>query len=160
MNATTIAPFVDAVAQIGEERLRVPPTRGELAATKDLVTSCPISIVVGVTGNLNGLLLIELSRESAMAIAEGMLGRKLRVLDHTVATALEEFGKRVTSNCPPAFAKLGLSVQLSEPALIRGTNLVIATHGKPALIVPLHFAGVGSIIVSVSIKRSQGRAAA
>jgi chemotaxis protein CheX len=160
MKASNIAPFVDAVAQVGERLFSCVPTRGELSVTMDLVTNYPINILTGLTGDIEGVVLFGLNRESALGIAEVILNKKLRVFDQSVSFALVKFGEMILDRDTLALDKLGVDFELLPPAIVRGVGIGVPTNNQPTLIVPLHFEKLGSICVKLSVVEKQfGQAA-
>jgi chemotaxis protein CheX len=160
MKISTIAPLVEAVAQVGERLLLRVPNRGELSVTPQLVTNYPINIVTGIVGDIEGVVLFGLTRESALAVAEAILEKHLRVVDQSVSIALKQFGEMILSQDLSALRDSGVDFQLIPPAIIRGTGINVPTNDSPTLIIPLHFEGVGPICVKVSIFEKSAQAVA
>lgn len=160
MKVSYIAPFVEAVAQVGERLFDQVPTRGELSVVKDLSTTFPINILTGLTGDIEGVVLFGFTRESALAIAETILDKKLRVFDQSVSAALVKFGEMILDRDTLALGKTGVEFELLPPAIVRGVGIGVPTNNQPTLIIPLHFETIGSIWVKLSvIEKLSNRAA-
>ncbi len=154
MKAEFIVPFVDAATSVGEEITGLHPTRGDLELKNGLVTSLPINFLCSIRGDIEGIAMFGLSRETAMKIAETILDQKLRVFDQTVSSAIVGIGAKICEAFMASLSNQGLSVTLSHSALFRGTFVNVPTFGVPTLVVPVQFEGYGTISVNVSVKKS------
>ena len=160
MDISHIGPLLDSVAKVGRDITSITPSRGELSVTQELFTQCPINIVSGISGDLEGIAMIGFSRESAFAFAEHELKRPIRVFDNAVSTVLINFGEQILEACSTSLKSTINQFSFTPAALIRGTGILIPTNGQPTLVVPLHFEKFGTIYVKLNVKAKLNEQAA
>ena len=152
MKADFIIPFVEATSSICGEITGKPPTRGELAVRKELYTTQPINILCGITGDVQGIAMLGLSKETAMTFARDMLGTDVRVFDHTVGAAMIELGNKVSHQSSAVLLSSGVRLEVTSAVLVRGMNINVPNFGAPILIIPLQFGEVGVVDVKLSAR--------
>lgn len=155
MKAEYIAPFAEAATSVAEMIMGAQPTRGDLSAKQVLFTALPVNILCGVNGDLEGLVMYSMSKDTAMKIAELMLGTAPRVFDQMVASAISELGNMITGNSSSIFSNKGVVCNITPPTLVRGNSIRISTFNVPTLVIPFHFEGVGAIEVNVSLRETK-----
>jgi len=155
MKAEFIAPFAEAATSVAEMIMGTQPKRGDLSAKQVLFTALPVNILCGVNGDLEGLVMYSMSKDTAMKIAELMLGTAPRVFDQMVASAISELGNMITGNSSSIFSNKGVVCNITPPTLVRGNSIRISTFNVPTLVIPFHFDGVGSIEVNVSLRETK-----
>lgn len=160
MKLLNIAPFIDATAEVCEEVTGKIAIKGELSVKHNLVTTCPVNIISGVSGDIEGIAMIGIPREAALKFAEHLLKRSLRVFDQMVSGALVDLGERIFEQSSVTLKNLGLNFVLTPPALIRGTSICVSTNDEPIIVVPFHFEEIGIIYVNLSVKEKQASQAA
>jgi chemotaxis protein CheX len=160
MKAEFIAPFAEAATSVAEMIMGAKPVRGELSAKQVLFTALPVNILCGVNGDLEGLVMYSMSKETAMKIAEAMMGQTPRVFDQMVASAISELGNMITGNSSTIFSAKGVQCNITPPTLVRGNSIRISTFNVPTLVIPFTFEGLGSIEVNVSLRDTKVLSAA
>lgn len=155
MKAEFIAPFAEAATSVAEMIMGAQPVRGDLSAKQVLFTALPVNILCGVNGDLEGLVMYSMSKDTAMKIAELMLGTTPRVFDQMVASAISELGNMITGNSSSIFSGKGMVCNITPPTLVRGNSIRVSTFNVPTLVIPFHFEGVGTIEVNVSLRETR-----
>lgn len=155
MKAEYIAPFAEAATSVAEMIMGTQPTRGDLSAKQVLFTALPVNILCGVNGDLEGLVMYSMSKDTALKIAELMMGSAPKVFDQMVASAISELGNMITGNSSTIFSGKGMVCNITPPTLVRGNNIRISTFNVPTLVIPFVFDGIGSIEVNVSLRETK-----
>lgn len=155
MKAEIISPFAEAATTVAEMLMGGKPIRGELSAKQVLFTAQPVNILCGVNGDLEGLVMYSMSKDTAMKIAELMLGSAPRVFDQMVASAISEMGNMITGNSSAIFSAKGVMCNITPPTLVRGSSIRISTFNVPTLVIPFTFEGVGTIEVNISLRETK-----
>ncbi len=137
MKAEYINPFVSAAAEVFQMMLGSTPQRGQLGARKGIFTSQQCNIVLGVTGQLEGMIIYGMSLMTADQIASQMLGTTIRTFDELAASAIAELGNMISGNALTKLSNAGYRCNLSPPSIIRGSSVRISTLEIPTLVVPL-----------------------
>ena len=98
MKVEFVAPFAEATASVSEIVMDAKPSRGQLSAKPELFTALPVNILCGVNGDLEGLVMYSMSKDTALAIASLMMGSPMRVFDQTVISAISDVGNMITGS--------------------------------------------------------------
>jgi chemotaxis protein CheX len=79
-----------------------------------------------------------MTKDTALAVASGMNGEELKVLDDLVKATITELANMITAQAVTKLHDLGFKFDLTPPALFTGDNMEIANYLKvEALIVPM-----------------------
>ena len=124
MNAQFINPFVEGVDGVFQTMLNVKPTRCKVrvgggngdAAAQDCLTS-----LVGISGQVQGVVVLRFPPATALAMATRMLGTELTVVNEEVIDAISEIVNMVAGS---AKAKLNYDppLDLGLPTVVQGNN--------------------------------------
>lgn len=93
-------------------------------------------IIVGITGELGGQVLLVMSRESACGIASKMCMTEITEIDEFAASALSELGNMIMGNAATVFSSNGIGIDITPPNLLNGEGSLTNSYGK-GLCVPL-----------------------
>ncbi|MFN7015774.1 MAG: chemotaxis protein CheX [Fimbriimonadales bacterium] len=137
MKAEYINPFVSAAIEVFQMMLGSMPQRGQLSARRGIFTSQQCNIVLGVTGQLEGMIIYGMSLVTADKVAYQMLGTTIRTFDELAASAIAELGNMISGNALTKLSNAGYRCNLSPPSIIRGSSVRISTLEIPTLVVPL-----------------------
>jgi len=135
------------------------PSPGALEARARLVTEQQINAMGHVTGTLEGVLLYSMSVATADKIASQLLGYPVVTFDHRAAAAIGDFSSKLSGSIAGSLLLEGLPVEVSGTEIIRGSSVPVVTPG-PALVVPLNIPELGSIFISIALRRLSHAAAA
>ena len=158
MKVEYISPFIDASIQAMQDLVRVTPQRGKLSARPQVFTTQQVSIVCGVTGDIEGQIMYGMSIISADKIASVMLGSTVVTFDQVAATAIADLGTRMAKNSTERLQEQGFNCQITPPTIVKGSNVKISTLEIPALVIPLDRPGIGEMEINLSIQDSARRA--
>lgn len=137
MKVEFVNPFIQAGIDVLVQLVGGGVERGQLAARSALFTSQPISIVVGVSGQISGQVIYGMSQVTAIKIAGAMIGAPCITCSEQAVSAIGEFGNIISGNAMRLLAESGYSCDITPPTIIRGVNVEIGTRSA-ALVVPLY----------------------
>lgn len=152
MRAEFINPFVTGGVQVLESVVGSAPESGQLAVRSATFTTQQISIVVGVTGAIEGQALYGMSLVTATKVAAAMSGLPATTFDEFASSAIAELGNMISGHAATLLSGAGYECQITPPALIRGPQVEISTS-IPALVVPL-YTDFGKIEINVAVKEN------
>jgi chemotaxis protein CheX len=152
MRVEYINPFISAAYSVLEMVLGVQPEKGQLAMRPGIFTTQQCSIVMGVTGKVEGTVIYGMSLPTADKIASHMIGQPIRTFDALAASAIAELGNMITGNAAALLAEKGYTCDISPPSIIRGSNVKISTVNTPALVVPITLGEFGDLEINVSLQ--------
>ena len=160
MKIEYIMPFVQASVNVIKQIVNTTPERGQLSARPQVFTSQQLSIVCGITGDVEGQVIYGMSLVTAYKIAGSMIGGKVDKFDQLTASAIAELGNIVSGNAMTLLSNQGFSCDITPPTIVKGSNVRISTSNVPALVIPMNVPEAGSFEINVSLKESTRRAAA
>lgn len=151
MRVEYINPFVEAAFSIMQEVLQEDVERKELYLKKTSQPVMGVAALVGLAGDVEGRVLIDMSRESALGIASAMNGETLTELDDLVKATITELANMVTGQAVTKLHDLGFKFDLTPPSIITGDNMQVSDLNVEALIVPLSVPQ-GLVEINVAIR--------
>jgi chemotaxis protein CheX len=154
-----INPFVNGAFSVMSMMLGETPTRGPLAADASTSTSHQVNVVVGVTGDAHGSVILGMSLVTADRIASKMIGEPVRTFDGMAASAISELCNMICGTALGELSSQGLTCDLTPPSVIRGQKVQISNTVIPTIRVNL-MSSLGCMTVSIALKRKVEQLAA
>lgn len=155
LKAEFINPFIVATVEVLNQELGRPIKieKGPLSYQESYYTSMDITVMIGVTGAVQGVVMYGLSERTAKNIVSGMLGQPVPVMDRMVESAIAEFGNVVTGIASRELEKAGYPCTLAPPTLMVGRGVMISTINIKRLHIPFT-TEVGDMAVSVALREA------
>lgn len=138
LNAEHINPFLMAAKKVLQDVCFV-----EAAIQKPTLKEASFGpeswvIMVGVTGEMRGQVMLALTQENACVIASKMCMTEVKEIDDFAASALSELGNMVMGNAATVFSSNGIGIDITPPTLSHGQVSFSNSYAK-SLCVPLIF---------------------
>ena len=152
MRVEYINPFVESAFNVLKEVMDVDVKRGDLYLKSTTMSIMGIAALVGLAGDVEGRVLFDMSRDTALAIAGAMNGEKFEQLDELAKATIQELANMITAQAVTKLHDLGFKFDLTPPALFSGENMEISNHEVEALIVPMDLGSAGKIEINVAIR--------
>jgi chemotaxis protein CheX len=115
-----------------------------------------VAALVGLAGDVEGRVLFDMTKETALAVAGAMNGEEFKTLDEMVKATITELANMITAQAVTKLHDLGFKFDLTPPALFTGENMEISNNLEvEALIVPMEFGPggkTGKIEINVVIR--------
>lgn len=108
-------------------------------------------IIIGVTGEMRGQVLISMSADNACAVASKMCMMEIKEIDEFASSALSELGNMVMGNAATVFSSNGVGIDITPPSLSHGQFSLTSTYLK-SLCIPMTFEG-GEIDLFLALRR-------
>jgi chemotaxis protein CheX len=151
MRVEYINPFVEAAFNVLSEVLSVEIRRGNLylkSATKSVMG---VAAIVGLTGEVEGRVLFDMSKDTAMKVASAMNMEEFKELNDLAKATITELANMITAQAVTKLHDLGFRFDLTPPALITGDNMEVSDQEVEALIVPME-CELGKIEINVAVR--------
>lgn len=154
MKAQFINPFVTAAVSTLEQF--IPDSeinRGELNVAEAPVQTRGAAVYIGISGELQGRVIYDMDRSTAIKIANAMNHENLSELNDLVCSTIQELGNIISGN---ATSKLheelnGKKVNITPPSMIVGGDTQISDSvDSKYLKVPLN-CNCGEILINLNI---------
>ncbi len=153
MKVEFINPFITATTEVLSQEIGRPlkVDKGSLALMSSYYTSSDITVMIGVTGRVQGVVMYGMNERTAKNIVSGMLKQPVPVMDPMVESAIAEMGNVITGIASRELEKAGFPCTLAPPTLIVGRQVMISTINIKRLQIPLA-TEFGEIDVSVALR--------
>ncbi len=137
MNGKVIERFVNSGREVLSTEMGAPVGVGQLSAQKDNYLTQDVTALVGVTGDLRGMVIFGLSTATALSLVSHMMGQQFAEFDSVAESGIAELGNVVVGSSVTSLAELGYRCGITPPAVILGANTVISTPNMHRLVFPL-----------------------
>ncbi len=97
-------------------------------------------IIIGVTGEMRGQVLIAMTEENACSIASKMCMMEVKQIDDFASSALSELGNMIMGNAATVFSSNGIGIDITPPTLSHG-QVSFTNNFTKTLCVPMTFDG-------------------
>ena len=151
MRVEYINPFVEAAFNILKEVLNEEITRGELYLKSTSQPVLGVAAIVGLAGDVEGRVLFDMSKATAIGVASAMNGEELASLDELGKATITELANMITAQAVTKLHDLGFKFDLTPPAIFTGDNMEVTDTEVEALIVPVNLPQ-GKIEINVAVR--------
>ncbi|MDR1375167.1 MAG: chemotaxis protein CheX [Treponema sp.] len=153
MRVEYINPFVESAFNVLKEVLNSDVKRGDLYLKSASMSIMGVAALVGLAGDVEGRVLFDMTKETALAVSGAMNGETFTVLDELAKATIQELANMITAQAVTKLHDLGFKFDLTPPALFTGENMEVSNTLKvEALIVPMELGPIGKIEVNVAIR--------
>lgn len=151
MRVEYINPFVEASFNVLTEVLNCDVRRGELYLKSTSTPVMGVAAIVGLAGDVEGRVLFDMEKPTALKIASVMNGEQLPAFDDLAKATITELANMITAQAVTKLHDLGFQFDLTPPALFTGENMEVTNSEVEALIVPMETTH-GKIEINVAIR--------
>ncbi|HZZ70930.1 MAG TPA: chemotaxis protein CheX [Pirellulales bacterium] len=135
MNAAHINPFISSALTVFETMLGVKLARGQLYLKAASEVSLEVSAIIGLSGKARGTVVLSMSQQTAMAIAEVLLGEKTEGMSPATIDAIGEVTNMVAGGAKAQLEQFDM--RMTIPTVIVGHDVRIEFPSKvPPLCIP------------------------
>jgi chemotaxis protein CheX len=152
MRVEYINPFVEAAFNVLKEVMNTDVKRGDLYLKSTTMSIMGVAALVGLAGDVEGRVLFDMTKDTALNIAGAMNGEKFTQLDEMAKATIQELANMITAQAVTKLHDLGFKFDLTPPALFSGENMEISNHEVEALIVPMELGPNGKLEINVAIR--------
>jgi chemotaxis protein CheX len=154
MRVEYINPFVESAFSVLKEVLNADVKRGEIYLKPTSMAIMGVAALVGLAGEVEGRVLFDMTKDTALHVAGAMNQERFTVLDELAKATIQELANMITAQAVTKLHEIGFKFDLTPPALFTGENMEVSTNlGEvEALIVPMELGSNGKIEVNVAIR--------
>lgn len=129
-------------------------TRGEAYTHHHTQIENAVAVYLGITGQLQGYVLVRFSEENAKALASAMMcGMPVEAIDDMAVSALSELGNMIMGSASTNLAAEGIVTDITTPTLLKGT-VQIMQAGMTPLSIPLANESM-RVVLDVALRESR-----
>lgn len=151
INADYVNPFLIAATKVMKDMVFVDAKVGKPYLKDTKFEENTLLIILGVTGEIKGQVIIHLENTIALDIASKMCMMPLSQMDDLAKSAVCELGNMILGNTATVFSTKGIRIDITPPTMCQGpvsfTNIYSAN-----ICVPLIYEDSKKIEINVSIK--------
>lgn len=152
LNVKHINPFLIAAAKVLNDMCRVEVKVGKPFLRDMSFTEDSLVIIIGVTGEFRGQVMLAFSNEVAREVAGLMMMMPpVAELDELAQSAICELGNMIMGNTATLFSSQGIGIDITPPTLCSGNVTFSATYTKN-ICIPLAYAEGKEIEFNIAIK--------
>jgi len=155
MDIRFINPFIRAATEVLQKEINAEVTRTDTSLYRGATTSDDITILLGVTGDVRGAVLYQVSEATAKQLLSEMVGRPFAVWDELAESGLAELGNVITGRAAAGLEEAGFMCRITPPTVITGRGVVVSTLDFHRLSVVLN-TQFGPLRVDVALRARAG----
>ena len=153
MQVDIVKVFIKAAADVLQQETGEEAVAGQVKLQSSAQTSEEVTVMIGVTGTLRGMVLLGMSERTALGIVSRMMGEPCEVLDELAQSGIAEMGNVVTGLASQGLESAGHKVTISPPALVAGgPGIIISTVNIRRFVVPLR-TSLGDIVIHAALEQ-------
>lgn len=151
MNADHINPFLIAATKILKDMCFIDAKIGKPSLKDTNFKGDTIIIMIGVTGEMRGQVMIAFSNEIACDIASKMCMMPITQVDDMSTSAICELGNMIMGNTATVFSTKGIGIDITPPTICAGNVTFSNTYTKN-ICIPIIYEESKSIDFNIAIK--------
>ncbi|HBE72921.1 MAG TPA: chemotaxis protein CheX [candidate division Zixibacteria bacterium] len=154
MKSEHIHPFVEAAIRVLGEVTGGKVSRGAVSLRTSVVTTQGIASLVGIFGEAEGRMLLDMSRETACRLASLMNRQDMDEDDQLVQASVNEMANIIAGRAVSDMANQGHSFNITSPTLFSGKEMNVFNTTLETVVIPLE-TEQGQVIINLAIRLRQ-----
>lgn len=151
MDVRYINPFLQSIKNVFETMINVPFNLGKPYLKNDKIPMYDISGIIGLTGIVNGCVVLSLSKPIALQIASALIGEEIIEVDDDCTDAVGEVANMIAGGAKKEFP--GEKNSISVPSIIVGRHQVTYPRGVPIISIPCE-TNAGRMTIDIGLRES------
>lgn len=137
MNTKILNPFIDASVNVLKTELNAHIEQQDLVQEKGMLVSDDVTVIIGVTGGVEGQVFIGMNQKTAKGIISMMMGEELEEFDEIAKSGIAEIGNVILGHAASSLESNGYMCNISSPTLICKDGTMIHTINSKRISIPL-----------------------
>lgn len=154
MKVEYIGPFAEAAYNCLLQVLEEPVTRGKLALTHSPILSNGVVVIIGLTGEIEGRVMYDMDKQTALNIANIMNSMEFDSLDELAKSTIGELGNIITGRAVSMLNDRGFRFNITPPTLFVGNQMEMTDLGLDILVIPLEMK-CGKMVINVALRSNK-----
>jgi len=151
MRVEYINPFVESSVSVIREVLEVEVKREQISLKSKAMPVLEIAVIIGLVGQVEGRVLFDMSKETALKIVSKMNNEEIKEFDELAKATITELGNLITGRAVTKLSEMGYKFDVTPPAIFTGNIMEISDIEIEALIVPIE-TPIGRIEINVALR--------
>jgi len=155
MNLDYINSFILSFYDFLKNQIDLESRKGRLEIKNMRSPMRGVAILIGISGELNGTILIDMGVETAHRLSSKMNGEPSAEITDLFIATIKEFGNLVCGGAVVRLDQLKRSFDLSPPTVILGEQMMLATESKSEILVIPFLSDLGQIDLNIFSARQK-----
>ena len=151
LNADIINPFLMAGVQMLKDVSQVETKIGKPAVKQATFSDDTIVIMIGITGEMKGQVMLAFPNDVACLVAGNMCMMPTNEMTELYMSAICELGNMIMGNAATIFSTKGIGIDITPPTVCRG-NMTFSPANSQNIGIPLILNDNRTIVVDISVK--------
>ncbi|MBI4976042.1 MAG: chemotaxis protein CheX [Spirochaetes bacterium] len=151
MRLEYINPFAEAAYEIMGTYLKDDIRISDVTLREGVTNISGVGIVIGITGNANGNVLLDMDETVACKIASAMTETEIFNVSPAAVNALKELANMVSASAVTKISKIGRDLNVTPPAVVQGKSVSYQSFQNESLLVKIDIANIGHMDIFVAI---------
>lgn len=147
-----INPFLMAASSIMKNMCQFDTKLGKPYVKTTDFEQDSVIIMIGVTGEMRGQVIISFSLQAALDISSKMIMMPITEMNDLSMSAISELGNMILGNAATILSTKGIGIDITPPTLCRGTMSISNTYAKN-ICIPIHYDGDKFIELNIALKQ-------
>lgn len=152
INVEIINPFLMAATSIMRDMCQLETKVGKPYVKTTEFDSDSVIIMIGITGEMRGQVIIAFSLDVACDIASKMIMMPICEMNELSMSAISELGNMILGNAATILSTKGIGIDITPPSLCRGTMSITTSYAKN-ICIPLYYDGEKCIELDIALKQ-------
>ena len=155
INVDHINPFLMAASTIMRDACQMEMKIGRPYVKTTEFQSDSVIIMIGVTGEMRGQVMISFTTSKACQVASGMMmGMPVPELDDMAMSAISELGNMIMGNAATIFSTKGYVIDITPPSVCHG-DMTITQSYTQNICVPIHSGDEVALELNIAVIAEQ-----
>lgn len=156
MKSEFINPFIIATKEVLDQELgkSINIETGSLSLTSSSYTAMDLTVMIGVTGTVQGIVMFGLAERTVKNFVSEILGEPVPVINEMVESAMSEMGNIITGIASRKLEQAGYPCDITPPLVVTGRGVMISTLNIHRIQIPLKI-DLGDMEISVALEESK-----
>ena len=152
ISADLINPFLMATTTIMKNICQTDMSIGNPYVKTTEFSEESVAIMIGITGQMKGQVLMAFGYEQALQVASKMMmGMPVAELDSMATSAISELGNMIMGNAATIFSTKGIVIDITPPTVCRGAMTITQSYAQN-ICVPIQSDEGLSLELDIAIK--------
>jgi len=154
MKVEYVKPFVQAAYDVLADIFEVPLERGKLSLLTSPVSVNGVAVVIGLTGEIEGRVLFDMTEETAKKIAGVMNYEEFSEMNQLAKATISELGNIIAGRAISTLNDNGFKFAITPPILFIGEKMETTDRSQETLVVPLK-SEYGDFNINIALKNGK-----
>ncbi len=153
VRAEFVNPFVAAAYDVLTAEMGEKPHKGTMRLENTHYTTDDVTIIVGISGQVSGVVLYGMCNRTALSMAKHMCGETIPIFNQFAESAIGELGNMISGRATAYLEENGYTCNLTPPSIVYGNRTIISLNPFVRCVLPFT-TGLGVITISFHLKEN------